>query len=78
MFKLITFLMAWRRLKAADAARPRSMPGEHLLTAGAGLWLMSSARTRTSFLSRWFVRGAGLALLVRAASGRDGLARFKR
>lgn len=76
MFKLLSLIAAWRRLKGADTAR-KSMPGEHLLTAGVGMWLLSSAKKKP-FLARNITRAIGLALLARSASGRDGLARFKR
>ncbi len=52
------------RLRQADQRRA-SFPGEHWLTATAGMW----------FLRREGLLGkvAGAALLYRAASGRDGL-----
>lgn len=77
MFKAISVLAALRRLKNADQARP-GMPGEHWLTASAGMWLLTSASKRPSLAGRLVLGGLGLALLVRSASGRDGLSRIKR
>lgn len=63
-----------KELKDYDERRP-SFPGEHWLVLGAGLAvLMASSRSRS-----WVMRSAGSALgsalLYRAASGRDGLAK---
>lgn len=74
---IINMLSTLRRLKTVDASR-KSLPAEHLLTAGAGLWLLSSAKKKPSIISRTLTRSIGLALLARAASGRDGLARLRR
>lgn len=74
---MIQMLSTLRRLKSVDARR-KSLPAEHWLTAGAGLWFLSSAKKNPSILSRTLRRGIGLALLARAASGRDGLARLRR
>lgn len=71
-------VMNWlRQAKTADDRR-KSFPAEHLLTAGLGMWLVSSANRKSSFLGRTVRRSLGMALLARAASGRDGLARLKR
>lgn len=59
-------------LKRRDDARP-SFPGEHWLTAGAGLLLMRRAGRSRSLLGRMAGRMIAGALLARAASGRDGL-----
>jgi hypothetical protein len=77
MFKAITVLSALRRLKHADQARP-GLPGEHWLTASAGMWLLTSAGKQSSLAGRLVFGGLGLALLMRSASGRDGLSRLKR
>lgn len=77
MLKAISVLSALRRLKNADKARP-GVPGEHWLTASAGMWLLTSAPKRPSLAGRLVFGGLGLALLMRSASGRDGLSRLKR
>ena len=58
------------RLKRFDDARP-SLPGEPWLTLSAALWLL--ARPNPSRLGRSLSIAAGLALVYRAASGRDGV-----
>ena len=59
------------RLKRFDDERP-GFPGEHWLALSAALWLL--ARPSASPLARALSIAAGLALVYRAASGRDGLA----
>ena len=59
------------RLKRLDDSRP-SFPGEHWFALGAGIWLLS--RRSGSILGRLAWVAAGTALVLRAASGRDGLA----
>ena len=61
------------RLKRFDDARA-SLPAEHWLTFGAAIWLLT--RPSPSTLARMLSVAAGLALVYRAASGRDGLARL--
>lgn len=61
------------RLKRFDDQRP-SFPGEHWLALGTGLWLIT--RQQQSMLGRLVSIAAGAALVYRAASGRDGLARL--
>ena len=61
------------RLKRFDDARA-SLPAEHWLTFGAAIWLLT--RPSPSPLARMLWVAAGLALVYRAASGRDGLARL--
>ncbi|MES2889271.1 MAG: hypothetical protein V4739_14855 [Pseudomonadota bacterium] len=63
--------------KAFDDQRP-SFRGEHWLTLGAGLALLMASASRPSLLGRAAALTAGGALLVRAASGRDGLAKLMR
>jgi hypothetical protein len=65
---------ALEQLKEWDASRP-SFPAEHelALAAGVGLWL--AARNSDSFLLRVGGKVMAVALIVRAATGRDGLAR---
>ncbi|WP_046112625.1 hypothetical protein [Aquincola tertiaricarbonis] len=57
-----------RQIKAYDDQRP-SLPGEHWLALGAGALMLLWGARRHSLLATT----AGLALLARAASGRDGL-----
>ena len=52
----------------------KSFPGEHFIVAAVGSMLLNGARRRTG-VGRWLRVLAGGALLARAASGRDGLAR---
>lgn len=68
---------AFKRLVEFDQQRP-GIPGEHLMTAAVGGWLLKSALRRGSPMSRLFKIVAGGLLLARSASGRDGLARFTR
>ncbi len=59
-----------KQLKDFDDRRP-SLPGEHWIALGAGALLLLWAARRRS----WATAGAGLGMLARAASGRDGLPR---
>ncbi|MEO7008957.1 MAG: hypothetical protein ABI156_07425 [Caldimonas sp.] len=61
------------QLKRIDDERP-SFPGEHWFALGAGLWLLT--RRPESALGRVATLAAGLAFVFRAASGRDGVARW--
>lgn len=72
-----TALRKIKELKAYDDARP-SFPGEHwiVLAAGLGAWLAS--RRHPSFMVRTLGLMAGTALVGRAASGRDGIAKLVR
>ena len=65
------------RIRAFDQRRA-SFPGEHLIVAAVGSSLFRSALRRRSGLGRVLAIAAGGALLARAASGRDGLARLAR
>jgi hypothetical protein len=60
------------RLKRLDDQRP-SFPGEHWMTLGAGVWLLT--RHSGSLIGRLASIAAGAALVYRAATGRDGLGR---
>ena len=66
-----------QRLKAADAARP-GFPGEHWLVLALGIAVWQFTRHDR----RWIVRTVGgfaaTALVARAASGREGLAKVLR
>ena len=66
-----------RELKQLDDSRP-SFPGEHwiVLAAGLGAWLAS--RRHPSVVVRTLGLVAGTALVGRAASGRDGIAKLVR
>lgn len=61
-------------LREFDRRRP-GIPGEHFIVAAVGSSLLQAARRRRG-LGRALALLAGGALLVRAASGRDGLARL--
>lgn len=58
----------FRQIKAYDDQRP-SIPGEHWLALGAGALLLLWGARRHSLGATL----AGLGMVVRAASGRDGL-----
>ena len=64
----------FQQLKRMDAQR-QGFPGEHWLALGAGLLLLSRAGKSRSMLGRLAGRAAGAALIGRAASGREGLAK---
>lgn len=66
-----------KQIKAYDDSRP-GIPGEHWLVLGLGLgaWLLT--RKHRSFAVRTAGMMAGTALVGRAASGRDGIARVLR
>ena len=70
-------LQAIKEVKRFDDARP-SIPGEHLLTLGAGIAVWLLLRRARSPVLRTVGSLAGTALLARAASGRDGLSRLLR
>jgi uncharacterized membrane protein len=63
-----------QQLKDWDERRP-SFPGEHWLVLAAGVAALLAARRSPSPLIRALGSVAGGALLARAASGRDGLAK---
>jgi len=63
------------KIRDFDRKRP-GLPGEHLVVGTVGSLLLNSARRRSG-IWRWVMMLAGGALLVRAASGRDGLARLR-
>jgi hypothetical protein len=60
----------FERLVQLDQAR-RSFPGEHWAALAAGLWFFR--RRGKSLPGRMLSKAIGAALIVRAASGRDGL-----
>lgn len=66
-----------QKIKDYDDAR-ESFPGEHWLTLGAGLGIWLLSRHHPSMLIRTAGLMAGTALVGRAASGRDGLAKLLR
>ena len=61
------------RLRRFDEERP-GFPGEHWLALAAGLWLLG--RGRGTSLGGLATLALGVALVARAASGRDGIARL--
>lgn len=65
-----------RRVRNYDRQRA-GVPGEHWMTAAAGAWLLRAAARRRSVAGGLLFAAAGIALLVRAASGRDGLAALR-
>jgi len=62
------------QLKDYDVHRP-GFPGEHWLALGAGLAVLTASGRSRSWVKRSVGSVLGGALLYRAASGRDGLAR---
>lgn len=69
-----TLTSALQQLKAYDERR-LSFPAEHWLVLAAGVGVLLAARRSPSPLVRTLGSAAGSALLLRAASGRDGLAK---
>ena len=63
----------FEQLKRYDDRRS-SLPGEHWVALGAGLWLLS--RHGSATVGRFLAMALGVALIYRAASGRDGLVRL--
>ena len=63
------------KLREFDRSRT-SFPGEHLIVAAVGASMLGSARRHTG-IGRALALLAGAALLARAGSGRDGLARLR-
>ncbi|GKS84545.1 hypothetical protein AVMA1855_10355 [Acidovorax sp. SUPP1855] len=64
---------SFKRLQRYDDRRP-GFQGEHWLVLGAGAALLLASRRSPSPLRRTVGSALGSALLVRAASGRQGLA----
>jgi hypothetical protein len=69
--------MLLRLLKFIDRRR-NGVPGEHLVALGTGLSLLRVVRAAPSPLIKTVALVAGLAMIYRAASGRDGLASLRR
>lgn len=67
----------WQKIKQYDESRP-SFPGEHWMTLAAGLGAWMLTRKHPSMLMRTVGLVAGTALVGRAASGRDGVAKLVR
>ncbi|AEG91499.1 hypothetical protein [Ramlibacter tataouinensis] len=65
------------KLKRYDDMRP-GIPGEHWLTLAAGLGVWWVSRSHRSPVVRTLGMVAATALVGRAASGRDGLAKVLR
>lgn len=72
-------LSGWlARLRRFDAQRP-SVPGEHWFAAGTGLLLCRRARHAPNAAGRLLYAAAGMLMVARSLSGRDGLlARLRR
>ncbi|MDA8446793.1 hypothetical protein [Paracidovorax valerianellae] len=65
---------SFKQLKRYDDNRP-GFKGEHWLVLGAGVALLLASRRSPSALTRTVGSAVGSAMLMRAASGRQGLAR---
>ena len=70
-------IRSFRQLKEYDERRP-GFAGEHWLVLGAGVAVLLASRRSPSFLIRTAGSVLGSALVVRAASGREGLAKVVR
>lgn len=67
-----------RAVQRLDERRP-SLPGEHWAVTAAGLGALMLAWRGGGVVRKGFLSGAGIALLARGLSGRDGLlARLER
>lgn len=67
----------WQSVKEFDNQR-ESLPGEHWVTLAAGLVLFMASRRSRSLLFRTLGPVVGGALVMRAASGRDGIEKLVR
>ena len=68
---------SFQQIKDYDENRP-GFAGEHWLVLGAGLALLLASRRSPSFLVRTAGSVMGSALVVRAASGSEGLSQIVR
>lgn len=68
---------SFKEIKKYDENRP-GFKGEHWLVLGAGAALLLASRRSPSFLVRTAGSVLGSALVVRAASGSEGLAKVVR
>ncbi|MEC5214175.1 hypothetical protein RCH06_002737 [Polaromonas sp. CG_9.5] len=68
---------SFKEIKDYDQNRP-GFAGEHWLVLGAGLALLLASRRSPSFLVRTAGSVVGSALVVRAASGSEGLSKIVR
>ena len=68
---MIVLPLVLKQLQQWDQRRS-GVPGEHWATFGTGLALLGMARPGRSPLLRAVAGAAGVALVWRAASGRDG------
>lgn len=66
-----------RELKSFDDERP-GFPGEHLIVFSLGALLMVAGMRSRTVLRRGILTAVGTALIGRAASGKDGIARVAR
>ena len=70
-------LPSFQEIKDYDQNRP-GFAGEHWLVLGAGVALLLASRRSPSFLVRTAGSVVGSALMVRAASGSEGLSKIVR
>ena len=63
-----------KKIRQFDQNR-KGFPGEHFIVGAVGSMMLNAARRRSG-IGRVLMTLAGGALLARAASGRDGLARL--
>lgn len=70
-------IRSFKELKDYDERRP-GFAGEHWLVLGAGVAALLASRRSHSALGRTVGTALGSALLYRAASGREGLAKVLR
>ena len=68
-------LPSFQEIKDYDDNRP-GFAGEHWLTLGAGMALLLGSRRSDSFWVRTAGSVVGSALIVRAASGNEGLSKL--
>lgn len=68
---------SFKEIKDYDQNRP-GFAGDHWLVLGAGLALLLASRRSPSFLVRTAGSVMGSALVVRAASGSEGLSKLVR
>ena len=66
---------SYRKAKNWDDAR-EGVPGEHWLTLVTGIGLVMASRRSRSTLTRVGGSALGAALVMRAASGRDGISKL--
>ncbi len=68
----MSLLSNLQRVKEWDDQRP-SLPGEHWFALGLGLLVTSRAQRSRSIVGRLAGNAVAVALMARAASGKDGV-----